>query len=245
MENDDHLSQIVTMWTVVFKAHQAKHASLTAAQAALLERYAGAIYRYVLAMVRDPNIADDLAQDFALGMCKGQFKNANPQKGRFRDYVKTALVHLVAKHFQKQKKQPLGIDSDAPEVAAPDQEGFVSDQTFLTNWRQELLARAWEALARAERTSGQLFHTFLEYRTKNPDVSSAKMAAEFSQQLGKTLTADGVRQTLHRARQRFSELLLEEVARSLETRDREALERELVDLGLYEYCKDALKGWGK
>src|SRR5262245_48137943 len=110
MENDDHLSHIVTLWTVVFKAHRTDGGALPEAQAQLLSRYAGAIYRYVLAAVRDPHAADDLAQDFALGMCKGLFKHADPNKGRFRDYVKTALVHLIAKHQQRQRKQPFGLD---------------------------------------------------------------------------------------------------------------------------------------
>lgn len=243
-DDDTNLSHIQTMWTVVFKAHNADDAALSRARATLLQRYAGAIYRYVLACVKDPAVADDLAQDFALGMCKGLFKNANPEKGRFRDYVKTALAHLVAKHYQKQKKQPLIVGESIlePAAVAPD-EPQLGDESFVTNWRQELLARAWEALAEVESKTGQLFHTFLEYRTQNPATSSAQMASLFSKKFGKPLTAQGVRQTLHRARQRFSELLLEEVARSLETRDQSALEQELLDLGLYEYCKDTLQQW--
>ncbi len=217
MENDEHLSHIVTMWTVVFKAHCGEDNSLTMAQALLLERYAGAIYRYALAAVKDPNVADDLAQEFALGMCKGLFKHANPSKGRFRDYVKTALAHLIAKHYQKQKKQPLGLDDKVPEPAAAADDMTPGDEAFLTNWRQELLARAWEGLSEVERSTGQPFHTFLEHRTRNPETSSARMAADFSSKLGKPLTAESVRQTLRRARVRFSELLLEEVARSLQT----------------------------
>lgn len=242
MENDEHLSHIVTMWTVVFKAHGDEDAALSRARALLLERYAGAIYRYVLASVKDPAAAEDLAQDFALGMCKGLFKNANPQKGRFRDYVKTALAHLVHKYYQKQKKLPVGMGESVPEPEAATEEPR-GDESFVNNWRQELLARAWDSLAEVEKTTGQLFHTFLEYRTKSPDTSSAQMASVFSKKLGKPLTAQGVRQTLHRARQKFSELLLEEVARSLESRDKAALEQELLDLGLFEYCKDTLQRW--
>jgi RNA polymerase sigma factor (sigma-70 family) len=243
MENDEHLSHIVTQWTVVFNAHRAKDATITAAQAMLLQRYAGAIYRYVLAAVRDPNAADDLAQDFALGMCKGYFKNADPNKGRFRDYVKTSLAHLIAKHFQRQKKQPLGMDENVSEPAVAAEETPAGDDTFEKNWRQELLNRAWEGLAEVERSTGQLFHTFLEHRTRNPQTSSARMAEEFGKKLGKRLTAESVRQTLHRARQRFAELLLEEVAHTVESRQRDVLEQELLDLGLYEYCKDALLRW--
>src|SRR5205814_2355245 len=121
-----------------------------------------------------------------------------------------------AKYYQRQKKQPVALDATVPEPAATTEEPVLSDEAFAKNWRQELLARAWEGLAEVERTTGQRFHTFLVYRTQNSETSSAQMAAAFSKTLGKPLTAESVRQTLHRGRQRFSEILLEEVARSLE-----------------------------
>jgi hypothetical protein len=55
------------------------------------------------------------------------------------------------------------------------------------------------------------------------------------------LTAAGVRQALHRARQKFADLLLEEVAQSVEDPTPEHLERELVELGLFDYCRPALE----
>jgi hypothetical protein len=49
-----------------------------------------------------------------------------------------------------------------------------------------------------------------------------------------------VRQTLHRAREKFAVLLLDEVARSLQTDDLDRIEQELIDLGLQSYCRSAL-----
>src|SRR5262249_4712762 len=158
-------------------------------------------------------------------------------KGRFRDYVKTALVHLIAKYQQRQRKQPLGPVERATEPATADDLEFASDESFVKNWRQELMNRTWDGLQDVERSTGQMFHTFLDSRTRNPDPSSAQMAKEFSERLGRSLSAEGVRQTLHRARQRFAVLLLDEVAHSLETRQQGRIEQELIDLGLYEYCK--------
>jgi len=54
------------------------------------------------------------------------------------------------------------------------------------------------------------------------------------------LTAAGVRQTLHRARVKFAELLVAEVGRSLETSMPDRIEQELIDLGLLPYCREAL-----
>ena len=61
--------------------------------------------------------------------------------------------------------------------------------------------------------------------------------------LGKTVTAVGVRQTLHRAREKFAELLLEAVADSLDAPTRERLGEELEELGLLGYCKPVLERW--
>ena len=71
------------------------------------------------------------------------------------------------------------------------------------------------------------------------------MAAQLGARLGKPLTAGGVRQMLHRARDHFAAALLEEVVHSLETPTPECLEDELLDLGLLDYCRTALKRRGR
>jgi hypothetical protein len=45
---------------------------------------------------------------------------------------------------------------------------------------------------------------------------------------------------LHRAREKFAVLLLDEVRNSLESQDPEQLEQELLELRLFEYCRPAL-----
>jgi hypothetical protein len=52
-----------------------------------------------------------------------------------------------------------------------------------------------------------------------------------------------VRKRLHYARDKFTELLLQEVLRTLEVATREQLEEELQDLGVLEYCRGALDGY--
>jgi len=235
---DEHLSEISTVWTMVFQAHRTQAAqAASAARELLLERYCGAVYRYLVAAVRDPHVAGELSQEFALGFVQGKFKNADPEKGRFRDYVKTALFNLIRKHHKKQSRQPVGLDMATAEPAAPP-ETAEADETFLNGWRDELLARVWEALARIEAQTGQMYFTLLDYRAKHK-TSSAEMAEKLSRRLGKALTAVGVRQTLHRGRDKFADLLIHEVARSLESDQAEPVEQELIELGLMSYCKDA------
>jgi hypothetical protein len=54
-----------------------------------------------------------------------------------------------------------------------------------------------------------------------------------------------VRQVRHRTRKKFAERLVDEVARSLQTSDPEALERELIDLGLLDHYLLALPRRGR
>ena len=67
------------------------------------------------------------------------------------------------------------------------------------------------------------------------------MSERLTADLGRPVKADWVRQTLKRARDKFTELLLEELSRSLDNPTRERLEEELTDLGLLSYCQGALE----
>jgi DNA-directed RNA polymerase specialized sigma24 family protein len=237
---DRPLNRISTLWTVVGQAHGDTAEAATPAQQQLLQRYGRAVYRYLLGALRDPNAAEDLAQEFALRFLRGDFRGAEPGKGRFRDFVRGVLSHLVADHHRARhpRKQPLPLDGLEPAVAGeplPD-----SDRQFLDSWREELLARTWEALGRVQLQTGQPFHTVLRFRAEHPGLRSAQMAEQLSARLGKPLTAAGLRQTLHRAREKFGDLLLDEVAQTLAGPTADALEQELIDLGLRDYCRPAL-----
>jgi hypothetical protein len=70
------------------------------------------------------------------------------------------------------------------------------------------------------------------------------MAEQLSARLGKPVSAAWVRKTLERARHKYADLLLHEVAQTLDNPTLEALEEELVDVGLLTYCRPALGRYG-
>jgi RNA polymerase sigma-70 factor (ECF subfamily) len=238
-EPDPRLSRISTQWDLLLQAHCGEGEALSEARQLLLRRYCGAVYRYLRAAVRDAHAAEELSQEFALRVLRGDFRRADPGRGRFRDFVKTALYHLIVDYHRGRQKQPGPLpaaDSELPAAAAAEGPG---DQEFLDRWREELLERAWEALAEVERQTGQLFYTVLRWRAQHPQAAAAELAEQLSARGGRAFTDAGVRQTLHRAREKFSALLLEEVARSLETADPTRIDQELIDLGLFPYCRPA------
>src|SRR4051812_42524475 len=97
------LSQLSTCWTLLTQAHGGDADLKTQAQAALIDRYQTAIYRYLLGALRDPEAADEVFQEFALRFVSGAFGRADPDRGRFRNYVKVSLAHLIASHRSRRR----------------------------------------------------------------------------------------------------------------------------------------------
>jgi RNA polymerase sigma factor (sigma-70 family) len=232
-----HLSHITTLWTLVEKARGPSGDTVRQAQRSLMERYAGAVHRYLLGALRDPHAADDLFQEFCLRFLAGKFANADPGRGRFRDYVKRALFHMLVDHQRARQKHPAPLPQDV-EATAPDPE---DERQFLDSWRKELLDRTWLALQDFERKTGQPHYTVLHLRAEQPLLSSEELARQVSARLGRPYAVGPARQALHRARKKFADLLLQEVARSLDDPSRARLEEELQDLELYASCREALR----
>jgi RNA polymerase sigma-70 factor (ECF subfamily) len=238
---DPRLSQLSTEWSLVFQLREGTPEQVGAAQVELMHRYAGAVHRYLLAVLHDPEAASELDQEFALRFVRGDFHRADPALGRFRDFVKQALRNLMIDYRRRQRARPRTVGDDLPERAAPAPEDPEFDRRFLGSWRSELLARAWDLLEKLQQSSGQPYHDVLRLRVENPDLHSPELAAMLAKALGRPVTAGGLRMALQRSRDRFVEFLLAEVTASLNDPTEEFLQEELIDLGLMEYCRSALK----
>jgi RNA polymerase sigma factor (sigma-70 family) len=240
-EDDLHLSRIQTLWSVVRRAH-GDHTAVQSAQQALLDRYGGAVRRYALAALRDEDAADEVFQEFALKFVRGDFGGADPERGRFRAFVKTVVYRLIVDHQRRGRKrrQEGLLHSNVPEPKATDNENDGDDALFRASWRDELLARCWQRLAELEAREGKPYHTVLRYRVDHPELRSPELAEGLSRQLDKPINAGAVRVLLHRAREAFADLLLEEVTDSLAAGSLDEAEQELIELDLLEYCRPAL-----
>lgn len=236
---NERLSRISTLWTLVEQAHAGPTDAATTAQRVLMQRYCGAVHRYLLGALRNEEAASDLFQEFALRFLRGDFRRANPERGRFRDYVKTALINLVNDYRNAPRLQPLPDNLATP--PGPLYDPNESDETFIESWREELLSRTWAALAEAH---PPLF-TVLICHVQRPDVSAQQKAEQLAAELEKPFTVNQFRVTLHRAREKFGDLLVQEVACSLETHTEAELLAELRDLHLLKLCGTALKRHGR
>lgn len=227
---DERLSRLSTWWTLFARVRTGAESDPSPIWNQLLERYHRAAYRYLLGAVRDEDAASDLFQEFALRFLRGDFRRADPERGRFRDYLKRCLIHLVTDHRRRQARLPASLPEALaqPTVIAPD-----DDETFLRGWREELLARAWDSLA----AESPFLHAVLLHRSRQPELPAAEAAKELGTQLGRTISANHLRVSLHRARDKLAELLREEVSQSLPDGTQEELRQELRDLGLAGICR--------
>jgi RNA polymerase sigma-70 factor (ECF subfamily) len=237
---NQRLSRISTLWSLVCRAHQGPASAANAARQQLLERYGGAVRRYLRKVLHDPDGADEVFQEFALRLLHGDLRGADPKRGRFRNFVKGTLFHLIADYHKQFWRWPRPLPSGGAALAVNPQQAE-SHREFLESWCDELLARAWAALAEVEAETGQPYYAVLRFRADHPETRSPQMARQLATQLGQPFTAAGVRQTLHRARVKFAHRLLDEVTHSLENPSAEQLEEELIELGLLDYCKPALE----
>ncbi len=117
-ELDQRLSRMSTVWTMVFEAHGEEADAATAAMSGLRS----GIRAWSIATsgaVRDPDAAAELSQEFALRILRGAFKHADPSRGRFRDYLKTALIHLVDDYRAAQRSRPRPLPRNEPVSPTP------------------------------------------------------------------------------------------------------------------------------
>jgi RNA polymerase sigma factor (sigma-70 family) len=234
---EQRLSRIATLWTIVFEAHgTSTGGGGSDARNRLMLRYSGAVYRYLLGAVRDPEVAGELCQEFAVRFLRGDFRRADPRRGRFRDYVKSALVNLVNDHHRSRQAWPHPLAADTSEPTAPVEPSLPPDADFLAGWRTELLNQTWAALAAANAA----YHAALLLRVESPEMPSAEMAARMMERLGRPITPENARKALQRAHAKFADLLLDQVAASLTDPTAAELEEELKALDLLKYCRSAL-----
>src|SRR6516162_4885261 len=109
------LSRISTIWEALRQAHEGTGGAAEEARRLLVERYGGAVYRYLHAALRDPHAAEDLTQEFALRLVRGDFRKVNAERGRFRDYVKTVLFRLVSRHRKRRTAGNVMVAPDSSE----------------------------------------------------------------------------------------------------------------------------------
>lgn len=169
-------------------------------------------------------------------------------RGRFRDYVKVA-VRNAALNFINRKQRPPGAAerktrrdpfTTVDNLPAPDST-FIPDQEWVVDWRNCLMERAWKRLKELSDGSEQNhYHTALRLAVASPELDSRELAGRASVLLKRPIRPDAFRKQLSRARRLFAEILVKEVAMTLDFPDPALAEQELADLGLMAHVRPFL-----
>lgn len=241
-EQDDvslNLGNIQTQWSMLRNAHQSGDGDANAAQAreSLVMRYAPAIRKFVGVVVRDDHLVDELAQDVLVRMLKGDFSGADPDRGRFRDLLKTAIRNMARNHWAKENRRT-SVDYDLNLV--DDANTQDEDQLWNSQWTETILTIAWERLKSWSEAADSVAYDVLQLRSQYPKESSTELAERLSESTGTEITAATTRQQLRRARVRFAQYLVDEIADGLADPTPENLSDELKSLGLFNSVKDVL-----
>jgi DNA-directed RNA polymerase specialized sigma24 family protein len=196
-------------------------AEARAALEELYRLYCYPIYAFIRRRGHGRPDAQDLTQDFFVHLLeKGTLGRADPQRGRFRNFLLGALEHFLAnaaEHAGACKRgggcQRVFLDDDATEdryqLAAP--EGLTAEKLFDTQWAIALIETTFARL-RGELESdgkGHLFEALQGFLLGREDASYQQVAKALNLSLGALKTA------IHRLRGRFRALLREEVARTV------------------------------
>ena len=99
------IGSIQTRWSLVRRAHCDTDTTCVDARRVLVMRYSPAIRKYIRAITQSEEEADDISQDVVVRLLKGDFAGADPNRGRFRDLLKTAIRNMVRNHWKREAKR--------------------------------------------------------------------------------------------------------------------------------------------
>jgi DNA-directed RNA polymerase specialized sigma24 family protein len=232
------LDEIPTQWSLMRQAHQNSLATSGPARGTLALRYSSAIRSYIGAILKDTQDADELAQEVLVRIIRGDFASATPERGRFRDLLKVALRNMVRTHWSRSQRRT-GVALDVTQLA--EEVAREPDAEWDAAWQRSLLALAWRSLQDYETSqAGSVAYTLLRLRADFPDDDIDQLGERLKERTGRELGSAAVRQQLRRARLRFAEMLVEEVAKSVDDPTPDRVAEELIETGLMPYVRDFL-----
>ena len=215
---------VTTHWSVVLTARRSDTTRAQAALARLCQAYWYPLYAYVRRRGYGPHDAQDLTQEFfARLLAQNWLAQADRERGRFRTFLLAALSHFLANEWDKARAQkrggavqlvPLQLDSAETRYGQEPADPVTPEQCFERRWALALLDEVLNRLRQEQVASGagELFDTLKPCLVGN---RQAQPYAALAARLG--MTEGAVKVAVHRLRQRYRQLLREEIANTVAT----------------------------
>lgn len=186
------------------------------------------VYVYIRARWTKTNEdSKDLTQEFFVWMLESDFLGkADPQRGRFRAFMKSALDRFLVDRERERGSRKRGGgrvilsldggDGERPPWTLPDAGAGSPADLLDAVWRSEILARGATSLQELYRREGKavyydVFHEYL--LAMEAEVDYRKVAEKFG------LTTDDVSNHLRQAKKRFQEIVKDIVVQTVDGPD--------------------------
>lgn len=218
---DGPVAFATTHWSVVLEAQSESPAAQEALEK-LCRTYWWPIYGFVRRHGYSPEEAQDLTQGFfALLLERRDLDAVRREKGRLRSYLLASLKNFLAKAHRRAMTVKRGEGRalvSLDELLARERadlepaDTLTADRIFERRWALTLLEQVLTRLESEYRSAGnaKLFDCLKESLSDEPGRrSQAEVAAELG------MTEDAVKQAFHRMRQRYRQLLHDEIAQTV------------------------------
>ena len=227
-----------TRWSVVRNALQEPDEQSSRALASLCEAYWFPLYAYVRRSGNSSHDAEDLVQGFFEQLLrKGSLAAADRERGKLRTFLLTCLRNYLSDQFDRANAAKRGgqlphfsldeqsararYDEQAAETATP-------EELYQRHWALTILEHALEQIkeefaARGEAAEFSVLRPFLGFGT-----GAEQSYEEAARRLG--MSTGTMKSRVFRLRQRWRDLVFEEVGKTLAEPDTNSIREELRDL---------------
>ncbi len=210
-----------TIWADVQMAGRSESPAAQVALEKLCHTYWYPLYAYVRRQGYAAEQAQDLTQEFFYRVLQKQyFSAADPARGRFRAFLLASLKNFLAKEWQSSQAQKRGGGATIFSLDAASAEERYQHEPAVTQTPETIYEQRW-AYALLEQVLVRLREEFAEAdKTERFEELSAFLledAADSQAEIGARLglSESAVKSAVHRLRQRYGELLREEIAKTV------------------------------
>ncbi len=213
-----------THWSVVLTAGNQSSPDYTRALSALCQTYWYPLYAYLRRWGCDREQAEDYTQGFFASLMERQsIGEADPKRGKFRSFLLVSLKHFLSDQFDRTEAQKRGSGKKVLSLDIEDGEtryhcepadNLSPEKLFERYWALEVLKQAMTRLKDEFATANKqhLFDHLKTYLTAEQDsIPYCSVAAKLD------MTEGAVRVAVHRLRQRYHELVRQEIAQTVAT----------------------------
>ena len=213
---------VTTHWSVVFSAGGSDTTDARDALARLCQTYWYPLYAYVRRRGNSAHDAKDLTQAFFTQLLERQsLAAADPERGRFRSFLLSAMNHFLVNEWRKARAQKRGGRSQtiSLDLAAAEErfdlepaDNSSPDRIYEKQWALTLLGEVLNRLEAEYQREGKggifaaLKQTLMGSRESQP---YSELAAKLD------MNENAIKVAVHRLRRRYRELIRDQIAGTL------------------------------